>query len=83
MSDSKLRPLANIKAKVGTYVDKDGKEKGRWVDVGTLFSSPHGTNMTIKLDSVPVSPDWRGWLSVFKIEDYDEDGGTPSDDVDL
>lgn len=83
MTDSKLRPIANIKAKVGTYTDRDGKEKGRWVDVGTLFSSPHGSNMTIKLDSVPVSPDWKGWLSVFKIEEPDDTGEASGDDVDL
>lgn len=68
MSDKKLLPYADLKYKARTYVDKEtGKEKGVWVQVGTLFSSPHGSNLTIKLDTVPVA-EWNGWLSVFKRE---------------
>lgn len=67
---SNLKPLADLKFKARTYVDKDGKEKGVWVKVGTLFSSPHGSNMTIKLDAVPVG-EWNGWLSVYKREDQE------------
>lgn len=62
---SKLRPYADLKYKARTYVDKDGKEKGVWVAVGTLFSTEHGSNMAIKLDSMPVGNEWNGWISVF------------------
>ncbi len=69
---SKLKPYADIKYKARTYVDKDGKEKGVWITVGTLFSSPHGSNMTIKMDSMPVG-EWNGWLAVYKREETNEE----------
>lgn len=68
--EKKLKPMGDLKYKARTYVDKDGKEKGVWVQIGTLFSSPHGSNMTIKLDTVPVG-EFNGWVSVFKREDWE------------
>lgn len=82
MSESKLKPYADLKYKARTYVDKDGKEKGVWVQVGTLFSSPHGSNMTIKLDAMPVG-EWNGWLSVFKREVHTQQETTSGGDVEL
>lgn len=67
---SNLKPFAELKYKARTYKDEDGKEKGVWIKVGTLFSSPHGSHMAIKLDSVPVG-EWNGWLSVYKIDEED------------
>lgn len=67
MADSKLQPYADLKYKARTYTDKDGKEKGVWIQVGTLFSTPHQSHMTIKFDSMPVG-EWNGWLSVFPRE---------------
>lgn len=71
MSDNKLKPYADLKYKARTYTDSEGKEKSVWVQIGTLFSSPHGSNMTIKLDTVPVG-EWTGWVSVFKREGFEE-----------
>lgn len=67
---SKLKPYADIKYKARTYTDENGKEKGVWITVGTLFSSPHGSNMTIKMDSMPVG-EWNGWLAVYKREEFE------------
>ena len=67
MSDSKLKPYADLKVKTRTYIDKDGKEKGVWLTIGTLFSSPHGSNLTIKIDAIPTG-DWNGFVSIFKRE---------------
>lgn len=78
---SKLKPYADIKYKVRTYTDENGKEKGVWITVGTLFSSPHGSNMTIKMDSVPVG-DWNGWLAIYKREES-EDIKQVSEEIDL
>ena len=64
-----LRPVADLKARIGSYTDKEGKEKGRYVKVGTLFSSPHGSHQAIKMDSMPISADWDGWVSVFPKDD--------------
>lgn len=35
--------------KDGTYVDKDGKEKNRYHEVGTIFATPHHSNICIKM----------------------------------
>ena len=69
---SNLKPYAELKYKARTYTDNDGKEKGVWVKLGTLFASPHMSNMTIKLDVVPVG-EFNGWISLFKIDEPQED----------
>lgn len=67
-----LKPYARLKAKVREYEDKEtGKMKGVYVEIGTLFSSPHGSHMAVKIDTIPVA-DWNGWVSVFKIEGFEE-----------
>lgn len=72
MSDSKLKPYARVKAKVREYTDSEGNTKGVYTDIGTLFASPHFSNITIKLDAVPIGNYWGGWLSIFKIEDKED-----------
>jgi len=67
---SKLRPYADLKAKVREYTDSEGKTKGVYVKVGTLFASPHLSHMFISIESVPVG-DWDGAVSVFKREDFE------------
>lgn len=69
MSDSKLKPYADLKVKVRTYKDSEGKEKGVYVKVGTLFASPHFTHMFVTLEAIPISSNWGGAVSVFKRED--------------
>lgn len=72
MSDkTPQKPYADLKYKARTYIDKDGKEKGVWVQLGTLFSTPHGSYMSIKLDTIPVG-EWSGNISVFPREKKDE-----------
>lgn len=65
---SSLKPYADLKVKTREYTDKDGKTKGVYEKVGTLFSSPHGSHMAIKLDTIPVG-NWEGWLNVYKKEE--------------
>lgn len=64
MDENKLKPYADITVVTGKYM-KDGKERNRYHKVGTLFASPHFSNMTIKLDSLPTGD---GWLKVFPRE---------------
>lgn len=80
MNDKKLRPIADLKVKTREYVDKDGKTKGVWITVGTLFSTPHGSNMSIKIDAIPTG-DWNGFVSVFKREEQEQPSG--GNDVEL
>ena len=51
-------------ATVGKYT-KDGVEKKRYLTVGAVFESDEG-KLTLKLEGVPVSPDWSGWISFYE-----------------
>lgn len=56
-------------ATVGTYKDRTtGEEKKRTITVGAVFVQDDG-RMSLKLDVVPVSPDWSGWLSFYPVND--------------
>lgn len=62
---SSLTPYADLKVKVREYTDKDGKTKGVYEKIGTMFSSPHESHYTIKIDTLPIDNEWKGWVSVF------------------
>jgi len=67
---SKARRTHDVVAAVGTYKDRDGKEKKRYLNCGSAFTDDEG-RISIKLDAVPVSPDWSGWLSLYPVERRD------------
>lgn len=52
----------------GEY-QKDGETKKRWQRVGTLFKDDQDGRISIKLDSIPVGPEWSGWLAAFTMDD--------------
>jgi hypothetical protein len=52
-------------ATVGTYNDRNGNEKKRYVNVGSVFTDDDG-RQSLKLDSVPVGPEWSGWVSFYE-----------------
>ena len=49
-----------VVAKNGTYKDRNGEEKTRWLKMGVCFESDKG--LSIKIDSMPVGFD--GWMSL-------------------
>lgn len=63
-----MQPYADLKVKTREFKDKEGKTKGVYQTIGTLFSSPHGSHMSIKLDTVPVG-EWNGWINVYPREE--------------
>ena len=65
----RVKAYANLRAKVGTYTDRDGNEKSRYVTVGKLFASEHFNSMFIALDAIPAGNEWNGRLYVNKIEE--------------
>ena len=73
MSDKKPKPYGDLKVALRKYKDSEGKEKTAWLKVGTLFSTPHGSNMFIVLEALPLNKDWSGLISVFKKEDAEQD----------
>lgn len=60
-----------VLATVGTYKGGDGSEKKRYVQCGMLFTDQETGRMSIKLDAVPCSPDWSGWLQIYPRDDDD------------
>lgn len=62
------RVTHKLLATTGKYKGADGTEKKRYLQVGVLFTGDDG-RMSIKLDAVPVGPEWSGYLSVFPMDD--------------
>jgi hypothetical protein len=56
-------------ATVGKYTAKDGTEKKRYLTVGAVFENDNG-NLSLKLDGMPVSPEWSGWISFYEPKPY-------------
>lgn len=69
MNEKKLKPYGDLMIVTGQYV-KDGKTRNRYHKIGTMFASPHLSNLSIKLDSLPVNGE--GWVKVFKRDDWVE-----------
>jgi hypothetical protein len=69
MSESKLQPYADLRVKTGTY-EKDGKTKNRYITVGTLLSTPHHSNMVIRIDALPTNKEWDGTVYVNPREEW-------------
>lgn len=69
------KPIRKLVVKTGEYIDNvSGKNKGRWLQVGTLFKHDDG-NLSIKLEAVPMSRDFDGWISVFPLDDQAQPPG--------
>ena len=68
----------DIVATVGSYVDNSGEEKKRYQKVGAAFSDEDG-RISLKIDAVPCSPQWSGWLSLYP--KVDRSVAPPSDPV--
>ena len=61
-------------ATIGTYKDRNGDEKKRYANVGTVFENEDG-RLSLKLDTVPVGQEWSGWISFFEPKDRDGQAG--------
>lgn len=61
---SPMKPMADVVSANGTY-KKDGEEKTRWLNCGTLFISEDRQRMALKIDAVPTSAEFKGWFNVF------------------
>jgi hypothetical protein len=72
---AKMTPYKRAVATTGSYTDRQGNEKKRYTNVGTLFQYDDG-GLTLKLDSVPVGEGWNGFISFYEIEDKREGGSS-------
>jgi len=64
-------------ASSGTYTNKAGEEKKRWVKLGVVMDTKNG--MSIKLESVPVG--WDGWAMLTEPKQKDAPKAFDDDEV--
>lgn len=44
---------------------KKAGEKARYPRIGTVFKGNKTDLFSIKIDSIPIDPDWDGWCNVY------------------
>ncbi len=50
---------------IGKYTDRQGNEKKRYVNVGSVFEDEQG-RLSLKMDVIPVGLEWSGWISMYE-----------------
>ena len=70
MSELRKRGRAVISA--GKYTDNSGKEKTRYVEVGTYFATDHNGRMCIKLHDTAFSD--GKWINIYLDKEETETG---------
>lgn len=59
----------DIVATIGKYKDRQtGEEKKQYLTCGKCFTDDQG-RQSLKIDAIPVTPEWSGWLSLYPIKD--------------
>jgi hypothetical protein len=59
-----MKRTHDLHATVAEWIDEStGKKCKRTVVIGSIFVSSHG-NQVMKLEAVPLSRDWSGWVSI-------------------
>ena len=69
-----MKQFKKVVASNGKYTDSQGQEKNRYITVGRAFLRDD-KSVCIKLDSMPVGPEFSGWLNLY---DLDEDRQAPA-----
>jgi hypothetical protein len=59
----------DISAKIGSYTDKNGEEKGRYVKMGTVMETRNG-GLLMKIDCQPLN--WDGFAYLNTPKNYNE-----------
>jgi hypothetical protein len=78
------KPMFDVCYKAGSYKDKQGNEKTRWIKLGTVWENDKG--MSVLLDAVPAGATAPVWLSLFPVKDrqhqpQQDHGGANEDSV--
>lgn len=67
-----MKKLYDAVVTTGTYTDKQGAEKKRYLTVGAVFENDKG--MSLKLESLPVGQ-WNGWVAFYPPKDKTQKSG--------
>jgi hypothetical protein len=79
----KMSKIYEITVVSGKYTNKDGVEKSRYQNIGSVIETKNGP--MLKLDSIPL-PDggWNGWAYLNTPKPKDDYKGLPKDeDIDF
>lgn len=60
----------DVVASNGEY-SSNGEKKKRYIKIGKAFTDDSG-RISIKLDSIPVGPEWSGWISLYEPRHEDQ-----------
>lgn len=63
-----MRRYGDLMASCGEFRDQRGRKAKRWIRCGVVMRDDRSGALSVKLDAVPVRPDWSGWLAVKNIE---------------
>lgn len=63
-----MKQFKKVVATVGKYTDANGQEKNRYVTVGKAFVRDD-KSVSIKVDAMPVGPEFSGWLNLYDLDD--------------
>lgn len=77
-----MKQQFDLKFAARKYQTADGQEKTYWSQHGTMWIDEE-CRVTIKLDSIPQSTNWNGYLKAFPHtpkEDRRQKAGFPPDD---
>lgn len=66
-----MHKAGDLVASVGKFKDAEGREAKRWCKVGVLMRDEQTGRMSIKLEAIPICPEWSGWLAVHNVAEGD------------
>ena len=66
----------DLVATVGEYTNRQtGETKKRYQNCGSAFTNDDG-NISIKLEALPLSKDWSGFLSLYPVKEREQEQGS-------
>ena len=69
-----MKKIKNISVITGTYKNKEGQEKKRYQNIGSVFVDDND-NLKIKIDSTPIMDGgWNGWAKCYDLEEKTNTG---------
>jgi len=67
-----MRKSHDAVVSLGEYTDGEGQTKKRYKNIGTVFTRDDGSQ-AMKLDTVPLGPDWNGWINFYEPQNQRND----------
>lgn len=73
------KTVYEVKAIVGRYTDRDGKEKSRYQHIGKIIETRRGLMMVLNMIPI-VEGGWSGWSYLNKPAENEQYQGLPKDE---